>query len=287
MNRIPAYTRLGYKVFDRRRDEVEPLLLQALDEVRPFEVGLYFHDPATHDFLNAVLPESGSLLNTHLDHRHLNVFALDNDDLLTMLRRQIETSLQWGAGYGITHLSAFALPRREHYREALENKLLAHLRILNRVCREYRFPIHIENTYHEIDLYQRLFTAISRERLDLLQFCFDFGHAKVWSTRPLRAWLDLLSELELGGRNLHFHLHTNRGLSDEHLSFVEADWMGFCDIDDYTAPWTSFEALAEIERRFPRACKVMEVQASEAPENLQRVIEEMERLRLTHGLISA
>jgi sugar phosphate isomerase/epimerase len=286
MNGNPAYTRLGYKVFDRLREEVEPLLMQALRETRPFEVGLYFHDPATHGFLNAVLPQSGALLNTHLDHRRLNVFALD-DDQLTLLRRQIETSLRWGAKYGITHLSAFALPRRAQYQEALEKKLLEQLRILNRVCREYRFPIHIENTYHEIDLYQRLFTTLSREQLDQLHFCFDFGHAKVWSIRPLRAWLDLLVELEQGGRQLHFHLHTNRGLSDEHLSFVEAEWMGFCATDEYTAPWTSFEALAEIERRFPHAHKVMEVQASEARENLQRVIEVMEHLSLRDASISA
>jgi hypothetical protein len=287
MSKPDIYTQWGYKVFDRRRDEVEPLLLQALNDGRALELGLYFHDPATHDCLNSLLPDSGFQLNTHLDHRRLNVFALDDDDLVSILRRQIENSLEWGAHYGINHLSAFMLPRRPEYQQALEQKLIKHLRIMNRLCREYRFPIHIENTYHDIDLYQRLFLAIEQEALDHLDFCFDFGHAKIWSLQPLCAWFDFLGELERGGKRLHFHLHTNRGLSDEHLSFLEAEWMEFCDMDEYTAPWNSFEALSILEQRFPAARKVMEVPASEARENLQRVIEEIDRIAQQGTLISA
>ncbi|PVV13794.1 MAG: hypothetical protein B6D77_04005 [gamma proteobacterium symbiont of Ctena orbiculata] len=287
MNNLPIYSNWGYKVFDRRRDEVEPLLLQALEDGRALEVGLYFHDPATHDCLNSLLPESGCLLNTHLDHRRLNIFALDDSDLVGQLRRQIENSLQWGASYCINHLSAFTLTRRPEYQEALEQKLIMHLRLLNGLSREYRFPVHIENTYHDIDLYRRIFLAINREQLDQLHFCFDFGHAKVWSLRPLHAWFDFLTQLEHRGKRLHFHLHTNRGLSDEHLSFLEAEWMELCNIDEYTAPWNSFEALAIIEQRFPDSRKVMEVNPGEARENLQRVIEEIDRIGQRNIRVSA
>jgi sugar phosphate isomerase/epimerase len=272
MKHSTPFANWGYKVFDRRLNEVEPLVLQALDEGRALEVGLYFHDPATHDCLNSLLPKSGALINTHLDHRRLNLFALDDSDLLESLRRQIETSLQWGASYAINHLSAFTLTPRPEHQETLEQKLLAHLHALNRLCREYGFGVHIENTYHDTELYRRIFLAVSRENLEHIHFCFDFGHAKIWSQKPLRAWLDLIGELERNDRRLHFHLHTNRGLSDEHLSFLEAEWMGLCNIDEYTAPWNSFEALAVLEQRFPDARKVMEVPPSEAHENLQRVL---------------
>lgn len=287
MKNSTGYDHWGYKVFDRRREEVEPIVQQALKQRRALEIGLYFHDPATHDYLDALLPESALHLNTHLDHRRLNVFALDDDDLVENLRRQIETSLQWGAAFGVNHLSAFSLSRRLEHQQALEQKLLRHLRMLDRLCREYHFPIHIENTYHDIDLYRRVFLGIAREELGHLHFCFDFGHAKVWSTRPLRAWLDFLDELQRNGRRLHFHLHTNRGLSDEHLSFLEAEWMDLCGMDEYTAPWNSFEALSMIEQRFPAARKVMEVPPTEARENLQRVIEELERTGQQSALISA
>ncbi|MES9969057.1 MAG: hypothetical protein ABW092_03425 [Candidatus Thiodiazotropha sp.] len=287
MNNLALYPNWGYKVFDRRRDEVEPLLLQAIEDGRALEVGLYFHDPATHDCLNALLPQSGCQLNTHLDHRRLNIFALDDEDLAGQLRRQIENSLQWGASYGINHLSAFTLTRRPEYQEALEQKLIIQLRLLDGLSKEYRFPIHIENTYHDIDLYRRIFLAIEREALDQLHFCFDFGHAKVWSLRPLHAWLDFVAELERRGKQLHFHLHTNRGLSDEHLSFLEAEWMELCDIDEYTSPWNSFEALSILEQRFPDSRKVMEVNPGEARENLNRVLEEIDRIGQRNTRVSA
>jgi hypothetical protein len=287
MNKSVLYPYWGYKVFDRRRDEVEPLLLQALEDGRALEVGIYYHDPATHDCLNSLLPKSGALLNTHLDHRRLNVFALDDDDLIDLLRRQVETSLQWDASYGINHLSAFTLTPRPEYQEALEQKLISHLRLLNRLSQEYTFPIHIENTYHDIDLYRRIFLAINRESLDHLHFCFDFGHAKVWSRRSLATWMDFLTELERSGQRLHIHLHTNHGLSDEHLSFIQGEWLKLCNIDEYTAPWNSFEALSILEQRFPNARKVMEVPPGEARENLHHVIERIDRIAKQDSRISA
>ncbi len=247
---------------------------------------MYAQDPASHDCLDSLLPDSGCMLNT-LDHRRLNVFALDDDDLISRLRRQIEHSLQWGANYGINHLSAFSLTRRPEYQEALELKLTHHLRMLNRFCSEYGFPMHIENTYHDIDLYERVMLRIAREALDQLHFCFDVGHAKVWSLRPLKAWFDFLADLERSGIRLHFHLHTDRGLSDEHLSFLDAEWIGLCELHEYTAPWNSFEALSMLEQRFPQARKVMEVQPSEARENPQRVLEEIDRIGRRHAQVSA
>lgn len=277
----------GFKVFDRRKEEVEPLLLQAIDEGRPFEVGLYYHDPATHDFLDCLLPLSDIPLTTHVDHRRVNVFALNDMDRIDSLRRQIEQSLLWGAAYGINHLSAFSLSRRPEHQDALHKMLMNHLRILNRLGREYRFPIYIENTYHEVDFYRQIFAGITKEKLEYIHYCFDFGHAKVWSMRPLKAWIDFLLELDESGKKLHFHLHTNRGLSDEHLSFTEAEWMEICNIDDYTTPWNTFEALSVLDSSFPAANKVMEVPPSEAKENLQRVIEEMIRVRHMQTQISA
>ena len=277
----------GFKAVDRIKDEVEPLLLQAMREHRPFEVGLYYHDPATHDCLDSLLPQSGIALNTHIDHRRLSVFAMNDTDLIDRLRRQIELSLQWGADYGINHLAPFPLSRRPEHQDALFMRLMSHLRTINRVCREYRFPIYIENTYHEVDLYRRIFSAVVQEKLEYIHFCFDFGHAKVWSVQPLKVWIEFMLELDRSGRRLHFHLHTNRGLSDEHLSFLEAEWMDICGVDDYTAPWNTFEALSVLDNNFPTARKLMEVPPGEAHENLQRVIEEITRIRRMETQISA
>ena len=270
---------IGYKVVDRRRDEVESLLIRSMQEQRPFEIGLYFNDPATHDLIEQFLPDNNLLLNTHIDHRRLNVFALDNHDTVPQLKRQIELSLSWGADYGINHLSAFTLSRRPEYQASLHQRLIKQLRLLNSICREYRFPIYIENTYHELGFYQQIFESILEHRLDYLHFCFDFGHAKVWSSEPLTRWLAFLSDLKKRDKKIHFHLHTNRGLSDEHLSFLEAEWLGIIETDSYTNPYNTFEAVELIDREFPESRKLMEVPPQEAVENLRMISEEIDRIR--------
>lgn len=287
MKKDELLNHFGFKVMDRRMEEVEPLLLQAASDGRPLEIGLYYHDPATHDLFTSLLPGSGIPLCTHLDHRRLNVFALDDESVYESMRRQIETSLHWGARCGVTHLSAFCLTKRPEHQAALVKKLMGLLRALNRVCREYHFPIYLENTYHELELYRSLFQGIVREKLRFIHFCFDFGHAKVWSARPLRDWIGFMSELQQTGKSLHLHLHTNRGLSDEHLSFIEGEWLEICDMDDYTAPWNTFQALSVLDSLFPDALKIMEVPPQEGRENLQRVIEEITRIRRQEALISA
>ena len=267
----------GFKVVDRNRTEVEPIMLSALQQHVPFEVGLYFQDPATHDMLNTELRDSGLALNTHLDHHRLSIFDLQGEE--AYLRRQIETSMQWGASYAIDHIAKAVMSPRRSHRKALMERLLTNLRLMNRVCREYDFPIYLENTYHGLSFYQTIFTAILQHGLDYIHVCFDLGHAKVWSTEPLWNWLAFLDELCADGLELHFHLHANNGLADEHLSFQEAERLGLTAADHFTAPWDSFEALSVLDQRFPRARKVFEVPPAQALENQERVSEWITRLR--------
>ncbi|MEW8382336.1 MAG: hypothetical protein AB2704_10840, partial [Candidatus Thiodiazotropha taylori] len=90
-----------------------------------------------------------------------------------------------GADYGINHLSAFTLSRREAYQSALMDKLTEQLHLLNGVCRKHDFPIYLENTYHDLNFYQLIFKSIIENQFDYLHCCFDFGHAKVWSNQSL------------------------------------------------------------------------------------------------------
>ena len=267
----------GFKVVDRSRTEVEPILRCALEQGVPFEVGLYHQDPATHEMLHTELRESGLAVNTHLDHRRLSIFELQGQE--AYLHRQIETSLEWGASYAIDHIASTVMTPRRSHRKALMERLLTNLRLMNRICREYDFPIYLENTYHDLPFYQRIFTAILHSGFDYIHACFDIGHAKVWSSEPLWDWLAFLDDLCADGIELHFHLHANGGLSDEHLSFLEAERLGLTAADHFTAPWDSFEALSVIDQRFPRARKVFEVPPTQALGNLERVSELITRIR--------
>jgi hypothetical protein len=287
MNNETRLRSIGYKSVDRRREEIEALLSRCSQEQRPFEIGLYFNDPSSHDLMEQSLLENNILLNTHIDHRRLSVFALDVHDTVPHLRRQIELSLKWGADYGINHLSAFPLPCRKEYQTSLHTKLTKQLRLLNNICREYQFPIYLENTYHELGFYKQIFESIIVHKFDYLHCCFDFGHAKIWSTQPLTAWLGFLENLKRQHKKIHFHWHTNSGLSDEHLSFLEAEWLDIIKADSYTAPMTTFEALELIDRKFPESRKLMEVPGQEAIENLRLVVEEITQIRLQRHSRSA
>lgn len=45
---------------------------------------------------------------------------------------------------------------------------------------------------------------------------------------------------------LHFHLHANRGLSDDHLSSVTAERLGITGSDGYTGEIDYFQALVSM-----------------------------------------
>jgi hypothetical protein len=270
---------IGHKIVDRRRDEIEPLLTCCRQQQIPLEIGLYFNDPSCHQFIETWLADDQLRLNTHLDHRKLSVFTLEEYDSVPLLQRQIELSLKWGADYGINHISAFPLSRRETFQPALMEKLARQLRMLNSICRKHHFPIFLENTYHDLHFYKQVFSLIIDNHFNYLHCCFDFGHAKVWSDQTLSEWLSFLMELQNAGKQIHFHLHANRGLSDEHLSFIEAEWLDIVKADSFTTPLNSFEAIELIDTQFPDSRKLMEVPTHEAIENLQKVTQEVEQIR--------
>jgi len=55
-----------------------------------------------------------------------------------------------------------------------------------------------------------------------LVHCFDFGHHHVFASIPFQEWLFYLDRRQ----HIHFHLHDNRGDSDDHLALGQGniDW---------------------------------------------------------------
>jgi sugar phosphate isomerase/epimerase len=249
----------GFKIVERSRSEIEPLVDRAVRGRLPLEVGLYFGDREALDFLSARLSGAGLPLAVHLDHRQLSVFDLHSREPL--LREQLAIAARLRAEYVITHLSPYPMTRRPEHRKAMLDKLYTDLRSTGRMCAEYGLDVHIENTYEDLDFYRRLFRGLVASGIEQIHFCFDLGHAKVWSTDCLEEWLGFLEDLVNEGLRLHFHLHANRGLSDEHLSFVTAERLGITSPDSYTSGVDYFQCLIQIAERFPRANKVFEVPA--------------------------
>ena len=141
----------GFKMVDRGYAQVRPLLDLALAEGRPVEVGLYFAEAETLTYYDGFFPASGLALNTHLDHRVINLYkAPQQQDLL---RRQIEQSMAWGAGYAVDHLALYPFSKPRAYRERVMDRLFEQLVITDALITEYGFPIYIENTFDDMDFF--------------------------------------------------------------------------------------------------------------------------------------
>ena len=273
MNSTTHHYSFGYKIVDKEKKEAEAIVNLAQNECRPLEVGLYFGEPDTLDMFDSVFRGSSISLNAHLDHRRISIFSVRKNEYL--LRHQIEMVLKWGGDYAIDHISHFPMTVRAERHHDMMARLIDSLDYLNSICREYQFPIHIENTFHKLDFYQAVFHSIIENGFDHLHCCFDIGHAKVWSISTMSEWLEFLQQLSHQGIKHHFHLHANSGLMDDHLSLIEAEKMGYTEPDSFTGQWDYFESLYQIEQQFPEARKVFEVPTGAAVENLDYVLQRL------------
>jgi sugar phosphate isomerase/epimerase len=262
--------KFGFKVVERSRTEIEPLVERAIQDARPIEVGLYFGDAAARTYLAESLPGAGLPIAAHLDHRRLSVLGAEKRE--PEFREQLGLAARLGASYVITHLGPHPMSARTDQRSAMLRKLLVGQRLLEKLCAEHGLQVHIENTYHGVAFYRAFFSAVRDAGLGRTNACFDMGHAKVWSNERLAEWLDFVSDLEGDGLALHFHMHANRGLKDDHLSFPTAERLGITGADSYTGGSDYYQVLAEIGERFPTSSKVFEVPAQEALENLAHVL---------------
>ena len=104
-------------------------------------------------------------------------------------------------------------------------------------------------------------------------FCFDIGHAKIWSNDSLDDWLGFMADLESAGFILHCHLHANSGFADEHLSLAEANAREISAPDVDYNPYGYPAAYLQVEQHFPAATKIFEVKAEQAIANYEAVLE--------------
>lgn len=260
----------GFKIVEYALEEIEPLVERSLRDHLPIEVGLYHGDPRALDYLSSRLPGAGLEVAVHLDHRRLNVFYFEGRE--AHLHEQLATAVRLGASYVITHISPYPMTPRPQMRTAMLDEVFGKLRSMSRICAEYGLDVHIENTYHHLAFYRWFFQELIAIGIERVHTCFDLGHAKVWSVEGLAEWLAFLAELDREGLRLHFHLHANRGLGDEHLSFITAERLGITRPDVFTGVLDYYQGLAEIAVRFPTASKVFEVPWQEAEENLDHVL---------------
>lgn len=258
---------IGCKIIDRNEPLIEEIVRHTQTLLTPIEVGLYVGDPAMVAFLVDSL--KGLLVNTHLNHTVYNFSNLE--EFTDRFKEEILYSKRLGADYGIQHLSFSPLsPTRI---EASITKWMDNILIAEEICEKENFDVYIENTYNRIEMHEALFESIKKRGLKHMNFCFDIGHAKVWSESSFNEWLIFLDTLVEEGFKLHFHLHANFGLRDDHLSLIEAKERGCFEGDGVFAQKNYLDLIYTLNKKYPQSRKVFEVMPQTAIENLNLVLD--------------
>lgn len=259
----------GFKIVDRYQEEIQPLLQAALQNNNPVEIGFYFHNLEANEAIWRTLPGNGLAINTHLDHRIYNLSTLHEH--LPPLAVEIDHIKTLGSDYSIIHVAPSPFTIQAKSNPELLDTLHTSLCSLNDLCEKKQYAVFIENTFGGITFYRELFTWIAKAQLSSIHFCFDIGHAKVWSGNNLASWIAFLQDLRGEGFQLHFHLHNNRGKFDDHLSFLESAEEGLNNIDAYSGKYNYLQALQRIEALFPNSRKIFEVKPHLAIANMEFV----------------
>lgn len=252
---------IGFKIVDKEEEIVLTILKEAQRQSCPVEIGLYGESEKVRSFCKTLdIP-----LNIHFNHIAYSLGDIEKDKALFFQEIKIAKSL--GADYGIHHMAKYPMTGQSGYQDALITEVVERMQRVEDLAFFEDFEIYIENTFESISFYRKVFFALKKRKTKQLNFCFDIGHAKVWSGDNFRSWMVFLSELKSLGFKLHFHLHANRGLIDEHLSLMEAAEMGFDGNDTVFSDLTYEQMFQEIQDTFPNERKIFEVKPHLAIEN--------------------
>ena len=261
----------GFKVVDKDPELLDPVIEYAIRHGRPVEVGLFYGDPQALELLERKLFNAPIAVNAHTDHGRFTAFNLHRtQDQLEDHIRLAKTLL--GSAYSVLHIADLPMTLRSARRPDLMKLLLDNLERAEELCVAHDYRLHLENVFHPVSFYRDLFEGIHARGLVHIHFCFDIGHAKVWSGESLDEWLKFIEELAAMGFGLHCHLHANRGFTDEHLSMAEVETLCICEPDGYYNAYGYPAAFWVIQDRFPSAVKVFEVGAERAIANLEAVV---------------
>lgn len=259
----------GFKIVDKDPHLIAPILDYAAAHERPLEVGLYFGDAEARELIARMLAGASVPVSAHTDHGRFHAFNLDTT--LDQLEDHIQAARALGSRYSVLHASLLPMTTRRGRQPALRGRLLDNLERAEALCEKLDYRLHLENVFHSLPFYRDLFDGVLGRGLRRIHFCFDIGHAKIWSEDTLEDWLDFMDELVDADLALHCHLHANRGFHDEHLAMAEVDALGIGQADGYYNPYGYPGAFWVIEQRFPEAVKVFEVKPELALANLETV----------------
>lgn len=218
-NKINSETvNLGYKIDncsnENNIDFLNSILIQLTDN-QPLEIGLECYDPRFYDKNSELIRIFSEKTNNHpnkiahltLTAKVLNVSALSEEEWTSIWKDQLDPVNKINPNYLIIHATSKE-SRKLHEDEQITNICIN----FPKIEKIFNRPIFIENTYEDLDFYEKLFLIAPKS----MNFVFDIGHMKVHSKKTMEAWIVFLDKLRNEGRRIHFHLHDNNGIYDLH-----------------------------------------------------------------------
>jgi hypothetical protein len=226
------------------------------------ELGLYFSSNLLDVVFFGYAMNEYRRINFHANHKKPVLSVINNS---AGIIEDLKIAKSLSSKYSVIHLSENQEYENKFSKKKLLTKSTENLEELNQIAIDNNYHFYLENTFQNVEFYQELFEKVVAKNLYNIHFCFDIGHAKVWSNESVSNWFSFLDNLVSNEKKIHFHLHLNNGENDDHLSFPEFE----NDYSDQFSEGETYETIfGEIMKKYPDFRKIFEVKTDMIFKNL-------------------
>jgi sugar phosphate isomerase/epimerase len=265
--------RVAFKIVDdvKNSQAINEVFTFAYANNYPVEACFYKDNPQFLLDLFAKYPIKNPSL--HTNHYNFDIGSIvekpeQRYDFLDLLTKDLEFAKQIGAKLVIVHPYRFPFAKKKIAQRRAIEMFCNELSGISEVLRSYGIVAHIENTFDEASFYRLLFEEIKARNITNFGFCFDIGHAKVWSSGAISEWMRLLYDIDNMGFAIHSHIHANDGLFDEHMPFFDEILSNYVSDDEFL-DGSYIEMIKKLHDTFPNATFTAEVKPQYALRNME------------------
>ncbi len=228
---------LSIKIFDNEKHEtINDKINYAIKNQIGVELCMYnelFLNEKEQELVRNVQNKS-----IHANHKYsIFTLATPNHKYHKNFYQEIKFAKQCGTNKMIIHIAGDTETGTFYTMPTLAKKemFIRFFKFISELPKEYdNFTFCIENTFETPEFF-RNFLNLSKEYLQpqKIGFCFDIGHAKVWSSTSIQTWKEFIESLHSESIPLHFHVHANDGTNDMHQTFhAHAQIKEYANYDD-------------------------------------------------------
>ena len=228
--------KIAFKVVDEQKNAVHIQQIFAFALANNYPVEACFYKGKEQFLLELFAKYPIVNPSLHTNHYRFDIGTLlekpeQKYELLDILSHDLELATKIGAKRIIIHPHRFPFPKKLSAQKIAVSMMVNEISGISQMLSSLGVVAYIENTFDDSGFYRLLFEEIKRRNIDNFGFCFDMGHAKVWSSGSFAHWMRFLYDINDMGLPLHSHLHSNDGVFDEHLPFTE-EVLGSLRCDD-------------------------------------------------------